>query len=349
MFDQLMAEKVQLGFDIATSVTIIGAFASWAWQSGRRARRDRQIGIREQTRAASLEKVGEILYEFENVFSKLIAAADKFERPITVRWDKLGGNGTVEALGEVMVDDANFFPQQTEYLQDLLLLVEEMYETVQVRRYSVYPVLDAIPEGEKFLQMFRQDMVEIAGVYNSLQGGPAHLLPKLQELKICVDNTRSEIIRQQEVDLNDEIALNKKVFDTLTDDSAFQKKILGVIVDKDNADFTFWFVPEEKEPLFAEAWDEDGKIVQGRNTDLFPDVWGELLWTMIRKPGRALSLGLVGANRQVMNARKECKDILIKLSVITNALLSNGADADLDVLVKRYESAAFFDREGSIR
>lgn len=134
MIDSLLAEKVQLGFDIATSVTIITALATWWLESRRRVKNEREVGINERARASSLAKVQSILEEFENAFSQIVLNGTKFERPIDIRLTDKGDGINFSKLALHIAKNRPFIQTQLESLRAFIEGTDHYYETIQKRR-----------------------------------------------------------------------------------------------------------------------------------------------------------------------------------------------------------------------
>ncbi|MBB1441414.1 hypothetical protein H5202_22895, partial [Shewanella sp. SG41-4] len=74
--------NVQLGFDMATSLTIVGAAVTWVIREKKQAEAEKVRSINQQVRSTSIEKVQDVLFELEDKFTVLINETQAYENMI---------------------------------------------------------------------------------------------------------------------------------------------------------------------------------------------------------------------------------------------------------------------------
>jgi len=319
----------QIGIDIATSVTIIGAFVSWVIESRRRQRKEQQYGVNERANATVLKTTQEVLVEFEDRFSKLIDYGQTFEKKVDkrIRWDD---DKPYEYIGSLIKKDEKFIDDRLNELHEFREEVGSYYEVIQMRRYTLFPLLDALDEGEDFIQELLVDIEQIGTVYNKLSSGWNALLKEYHQLIIYM---RDNNILESEISSTD-----------LLDDDVIKRAVLSILRDKDYLDWTLRFVAEEDEEAFTEMVNS-GEM----NVEVLSPSVGNMLGALSSKPYELYGQILVKASTEVQNARQECKDIVIKLSALMHKLLTNDNEKSLSSIVKEYRSEKYFNADNVIR
>lgn len=74
--------NIQLGFDMATSLTIVGAAITWVIGQKKQAEAEKIRGINQHARSTGLKKVQDVLFEIEDKYSILISKTQVFEKSI---------------------------------------------------------------------------------------------------------------------------------------------------------------------------------------------------------------------------------------------------------------------------
>ncbi len=332
----MLTEQVQLGFDIATSVTIIGALISWSLESRRRASKERQLGLNEQARVASLEKVQTILSEFETSFSDMVQSCTQFTSPIRRRVNTQS-ESPFAALERYLTNRPGEIDKLVESLEQIRHHVDIYYEAIQKRRYSLVPVLDSLSGGEKFLTALQQDIREIGHAHDSINTGYVALLKEFHQLTQYANS----LLESAPQDVED----SEKV-DLLMNDGPFISRSYALLADADYDKWVDSFVPSGKEPEFRERRDNNTLT---DNTQLLVHININLAGNLIRNQQRLYAQILWLACKQVSSAQVECKDILIKLSALTHKLMANNEETQLEDIIKLYESDEYFGRTSSVR
>ncbi|WP_028764895.1 hypothetical protein [Shewanella colwelliana] len=333
MIESLLTEKVQLGFDIATSATIIGALVSWGWESRRRAQKEQQIGINERARATSLDKVQEILSEFESSFSKLVLAGTKFETPVDRRVKSTDSGLDFSRLSSRIEASDEFLQENIARLEEFREWVDIFYENIQKRRYSLIPVLDSLSDGREFLEAFLKDIEEISQLHNKLGSGWIGLLNEFNSVHLMAKELQENC--QEEGFIN-----------ALIENEDYRRKAFALILDADYCNWVRSFAPNEDKEEFvrlvtANQYDENMKLMFATYVNFSGNI--------IEKPSELYAQILYMASSEVQSARIECKDVLIKLSALSHKLLANDQNRPLSAIVTEYESDKFFGKNSFIR
>lgn len=333
--DFIITKTIQVGFDIATSVTIITAFLTLWRQNRKQAKNDRKVGIRDSSRASSLVKVQNVLFEFENSFGALVLKSLKVETAVS-RYIKMDDEGydltRLEKKLEVNPDYMNSIMLKD--LEEFREAVGEFYEDIQKRRYSLIPVLDSLHGSKEFLEIFLSDINDIAKVHDALNGGWISLLNEL----LILNKVKNDIIIEAN-NTGSKIAL-------LMEDDEFISRTFKILFDKAYFEWTSAFVDAEREDEFLAALISDKLDMKN---EILNSTYQRFLARLLDNELLLISKILIHAFHEVQSARIQCKNIIIKLSALSNVLLSNKDESTLLTVVEKYETGKYFGKDISVR
>ena len=332
--------NIQLGFDMATSLTIVGAAITWVIREKKQAEAEKIRGINQQVRSTSLKKIQDMLFEIEDKFSILINKAQSFESNVDLRVRMSNDKLDFTRLNKKIRDDSGFLVVSVDRLQNIREELGEFYELIQVRRYSLIPLLDAIKEGDKYIGVFKRNIDEVGEAYNKMGTGNVSLLKELHIIITLLNNEYGDELTDVPDDfkkvLFQKIAVNEKIINT----------IKSIIFDESYFHWVQAFVPTGREEDYLEKVIKPNEI---EDMDLCSKVITNFILSLIDKNHELLSQVLLTASRSVMQARIECKDILIALSAISHKLLIDNSNETLEQVIEKYDAEKYFGRDITIR
>ena len=332
--------NIQLGFDMATSLTIVGAAITWVIREKKQAEAEKIRGINQQVRSTSLKKIQDMLFEIEDKFSILINKAQSFESNVDLRVRMSNDKLDFTRLNKKIRDDSGFLVVSVDRLQNIREELGEFYELIQVRRYSLIPLLDAIKEGDKYIGVFKRNIDEVGEAYNKMGTGNVSLLKELHIIITLLNNEYGDELTDVSDDfkkvLFQKIAVNEKIINT----------IKSIIFDESYFHWVQAFVPTGREEDYLEKVIKPNEI---EDMDLCSKVITNFILSLIDKNHELLSQVLLTASRSVMQARIECKDILIALSAISHKLLIDNSNETLEQVIEKYDAEKYFGRDITIR
>lgn len=333
-------DSIQLGFDMATSLTIVGAAITWVIGQRKQAEAEKIRGINQHARSTGLKKVQDVLFEIEDKYSILINKTQAFENSIDLRVRWSDGAPDFARLNKAIRDDRKFLVTSVDRLQDIREELSQFYELIQVRRYSLIPLLDAIKEGDKYIGVFKRNIDEVGEAYNKMGSGNVLLLKELHALITVLNNEYGDEL----AGMTDE-RLNA-LFQKIATHEDIVRAIKSILFDESYFYWVQGFVPTGREEDFLE------KVVvptQVEDVDLFSEVITNFILALIKKNHELLSQVLVNASNSVMHARIECKDILIALSAISHKLVMDNNDETVEQVIAKYDAEDYFGRDRVVR
>lgn len=332
--------SIQLGFDMATSLTIVGAAVTWIIGQKKQAEAEKIRGINQHARSTGLKKVQDVLFEIEDKYSILISKTQAFEKNIDLRVRRTNGMLDFTRLNQTIKNDSGFLVVSADRLRDIREELGQFYELIQVRRYSLIPLLDAIKDGDKYIGVFKRNIDEVGEAYNKMGSDNLSLLKELNEVIVLLNDECGDEL----IDLPDELI--GALFNKITANEKIIKAINSIIFDKS---YFYWvqaFTPTGEEERFLEKVVVPNKI---EDMKLYSDVITNFILSLIKKNHELLSQVLASSSNSVMQARMECKDILIALSAISHKLVMDNNDESLEQVIEKYDAEGYFGRDTTIR
>lgn len=332
--------SIQLGFDMATSLTIVGAAVTWIIGQKKQAEAEKIRGINQHARSTGLKKVQDVLFEIEDKYSILISKTQAFEKNIDLRVRRTNGILDFTRLNQTIKNDSGFLVVSADRLRDIREELGQFYELIQVRRYSLIPLLDAIKDGDKYIGVFKRNIDEVGEAYNKMGSDNLSLLKELNEVIVLLNDEYGD----EMIDLPDELI--GALFNKITANEKIIKAINSIIFDKS---YFYWvqaFTPTGEEERFLEKVVVPNKI---EDMKLYSDVITNFILSLIKKNHELLSQVLASSSNSVMQARMECKDILIALSAISHKLVMDNNDESLEQVIEKYDAEGYFGRDTTIR
>ena len=332
--------SIQLGFDMATSLTIVGAAVTWIIGQKKQAEAEKIRGINQHARSTGLKKVQDVLFEIEDKYSILISKTQAFEKNIDLRVRRTNGMLDFTRLNQTIKNDSGFLVVSADRLRDIREELGQFYELIQVRRYSLIPLLDAIKDGDKYIGVFKRNIDEVGEAYNKMGSDNLSLLKELNEVIVLLNDEYGDEL----IDVPDELI--GALFNKITANEKIIKAINSIIFDKS---YFYWvqaFTPTGEEERFLEKVVVPNKI---EDMKLYSDVITNFILSLIKKNHELLSQVLASSSNSVMQARMECKDILIALSAISHKLVMDNNDESLEQVIEKYDAEGYFGRDTTIR
>lgn len=202
------------------------------------------------------------------------------------------------------------------------------------------PLLDAIKEGEKYIGVFKRNIEEVGEAYNKIGASDVSLLKELHAMITLLNNEYGdeliEVPSEFKRDLFQKVASNENIIDS----------IKSIIFDESYFQWVQTFVPTGKEQDYLE------KVVmpdEVEDIELCTEVITNFILALIDKNHELLSQVLLTTSNSVMQARIECKDILIALSAISHKLVMNNNSETLEHVIEQYNAERYFGRDITIR
>lgn len=319
--------RIQIGADIATGITIIGAVLSWYVKSRADARKARQRGINDAARAIAVQSIQDVLSNLSKDFNKIVVSASQIERRIDIG---AGGNGgqwrdrLVQRLAQGNLD----LDEMRAALERTREQISDFYELAAASRYTLFPSLSSLPESEEVVSRFKSDYLHIGQVYNSLSGGKISLLRELSDLVSGIEAYKAA---HPDHELQ-ELVKN------------FYQQVASIVVDDDYLLWVTSFLPDDKRDQFKQL------IGQGNlSNELFGETVLRVLDGAATRGNDLIAQALMMTSVELQSARKECKEFMIMLAAISSRLQSKDNGQTVPELIELLQSETYFALDKEIR
>lgn len=334
-------EKTEVSFDILTSIVIIVSAVTFLVRSYSQSKKDkeeaikeREAGINENTRSVALGRIQAILSEFEDDFFELFKKSVEVTSPIAHEMEQ----GGLKGLAEKIKVEANYVENLQTKSEAFHKEVHGYYYGIQKRRYSLYPVIDSLPDSQGALNDIEKDIEDIRKAANI--GHDWHNL--VSELVALKEAARTFFPENKLPDFTEDPDIDISIASKILDDEDITKFAIRIFLNPKYWHFSKGFVAPEKGEMMENAIKRGGVLNEDEK-----EVFNNFMF-------RALVAGLMQGNidlyiaqvcvynfNDMKKARQECRDILVKLSALTHKIMKNDEKVRYTDVIKTYEEDYF--------
>ncbi|MGI5310641.1 hypothetical protein [Rheinheimera sp. WS51] len=332
---------VQLGFDIATSLTIIGSLMFFLYTMRNNIKNEKAERFDKQARAVAAEQLKSSNSALSDIYiNEVILHSEKLKR--TIRLSKESNfEREMRALSSPEKLDAALVA-----LNNAQNAVGDFYEKLHVEKFNIIPVIDSIEDNSLLVEQFIEQLDRIADSYNKQSGFTVALINELKTLKEAMNQIcKSNGIENKESFIS-LLSEKEEVFNLL------RKYTMSIVLDVDYYDWTKSFVDEEDRALFKSALtalDNDEKLTE-EMSNIISETFQQLLFGTYDSSTKYYAQIFFIATNNQKEANKSCKSVLATLSAILKYLLQKGGkDKNLNAILEQYKGENYFDIETKIR
>lgn len=336
----LFSSSIQFGFDIATSLTIIGSLFYFVISMRRRSREERSQRFDKQVRAVAAEQLRRSIDPLASIFiDSVIRHSEEFKKAFG-----LSDNKGLETERQRLRKEGRA-ELAIEKLDNASNAVGDFFEVLHKEKYNIIPVIDSIEDDEKLVEQFNQQMHKIAMAYNNLNQSVSPLIKTLMSLS----NEIRSFCKDKEVS-------SYKEFHELTVEAEVFGSFLrhaGVIVYDE--DYLFWtksFIDDDLEAGFEDAVRDTSSLneMTEEYRDIFIRICEAIVETAFEEPEKFYAQLFFAASERQKESNSECKEALINLSSILKYLLKSDHDSiKLSETIDQYKTDEYFNLSSSIR
>lgn len=308
---------IEVGIDIATSITIIVSLIALVMESRRQARRDREKGIDQNARNVAASQLAGMISSLSEVFiNHVVRTGQEYESKIDVFFE----DGGEDRLMDRIRGNEQFLGDRKGELSVLRDSIGDFFESLHALKYQIFPVLDSLDEGDRFIKAMKSEIQDIARQHSRLGAGYLALIGEYEAFCDSLLGTEEDVTSEQ------------------------FRMAMSIVCDLDYWEWVKLFVDDEERELCQE-------VIRQKQYD--HDVIKRViaaLFNLTRQNHLYLNTYIYAlASRQVQEARMECKDVLCNLSAIYHMLICKDSDMDLGEVIERYKSDNYFALQREIR
>lgn len=332
---------VQLGFDIATSLTIIGSLMFFLYTMRKNIQNEKSERFDKQARAVAAEQLKNSNGALSELYiNEVILHSEKLKRKINLSRES-NFEREIRALSDPKKLDSALVT-----LNDAQNAVGDFYEKLHIEKFNIIPVIDSIEDNSDLVEQFNEQLDAIADSYNKQSGFTVALIKELKALKDVMDKISEEHSVLSKDDLIKLISNDEQVY------SELRKHTMSIVLDLDYYEWTKSFVDNEEKELFKEAlmFLDNDKELSEEMSDLISQTFQQLLFGTYDSAVKYYAQIFIIATKNQSEANRACKSVLATLSAILKYLLQKGnKTSNLHEIVQQYKGEGYFDIETKIR
>jgi hypothetical protein len=338
-----MLEHLQIGFDLATSATIVlSLYLYWRQKKWEKTER-----LSEGLRLHAAGLVSETLDKCGSAFDSYIAPAQtSVENVLRLRPEFQNDGVTLKPLpqsDENFKRNLNLLARSAVFSEVLVKNAESFSEgvtlfenAIQSQKYKIYPLLKTMDASNKSLEQVLKHVKEIERLGEEARKCHAVLPNKLIELT----NSIKEMGLSSIEDLED-------VSTSKPDEAATLMADAQVLVqERSFRGFMVNFAPRDQIDAFLAAT-EDWATISG--TDEIIRTRNTLVGNLIDQPDRIKTAMFYYVYQAIVSTRMRCKLMLCELAAVHGFLMIDGAQATIEEFSDQLKSEEMFDIKGSLK
>ncbi len=339
-FGYVFSQPIQLGFDIATSLTIIGSLSYFVFSMRRKAKEERIQRFDKQVRAVAADQLRVSLGKLSDLFiGSVIESSESFKRAfgLSSQSDLERETRRLKMEGQTELS--------IERLESANDAIGKFYEELHKEKYNIIPVIDSIEDNSELVEQFNVQLSKISEAFNNQNNSTRALLHELRQLAADIKAMNNELNCDTFEDFHKRTQ-EEGVFDTL------MEKASRVFYDDDYLYWTKTFVSDGKESGFEHAVRNTSSLreMDEENRSIFIQSCAFLISKLLENKENIYAQVFFEASRKQSESNKACKDVLINLSAILKYLLKSDTDTtSLFAIVECYKNENYFDLESAIR
>ncbi|MBS0848111.1 hypothetical protein JK154_06985 [Citrobacter sp. JGM124] len=319
-------DKVQVGLDLATSVTILAAAFTW-WLNKRK---ERKAGVIDSARATIIENINQATNEMALSFNAFVNFAVSIERKID-RPARISEEYFLEKIRAGEID----YREINSLFTDNLKTMNAFYERASTLRYTIFPSLYSIGHQIDAIRLIKKEISDVLVSYNSSNSSYVYFAKEISDLleKIAVTKKTSD----------NDVEIMKIVF------SEYHQEISSIIKDSDYHIFLISYVEKEREYLLESMKSDERDKYTEDESDLLNDLAHRLVAAMINSPEDIIAIYLKRLSMQIQENRKQCKEFLVTLSAVSSKMQQRTETLSIEQAYKDLSSNDYLATEKEIR
>ena len=331
---------IQVGFDIATSFTIIGSLAYFVISMRKRSKDERVQRFDKQVRSVAAEQLRVSTERLSKLFIEdVIGNSESLKRDLGVSKDNnfnreiryLKKDGQLEKVMNGLEKANN--------------AVGLFFEELHREKYNIIPVIDSIEDDSALVEQFNKQISNISAAYNEHF---TSIKPLLHELISLADRIKRF---QEEHNIQDFESLHTEG-EKSGEWNEFTNLAASIFYDEAYLNWTKTFVDDEDMIALEQGVKNTSSLseMDEKCKHLFLNGCYTLISKIFENPESMYAQVCFNATKQQSKSNTACKEVLINLSAILKYLLkSDSDDASLSTIVESYKSSKYFDLDNAIR
>ncbi|WP_423186924.1 hypothetical protein ACO1PK_01510 [Alishewanella sp. d11] len=337
--EEIIKLPIQLGFDLATSLTIIGSLFFVIFRIQRSIKSERSQRFDKQARSVAATQLQLSVDILAKIFvEKVIKTSEKVKSNLV----RFNANPSTESLALDLKKDGRLAEVVLNF-NDSRASIKCFFEMLHSEKYKIIPVIDAIEDNIDLVATFNEQLHKVEYFHDKHITGISCLLEDIYNLTIAVGIAKNEHFKTSIDNLD---AVNE---------SAITKHVASIFF---NPDYCYWvrnFVPEE------DVSNLETLIKNYSSLKESPDELKSFYYTFCNTLVQSMfdddnvkykyfSQVIIRGLSKQDEMNKICKELLVTFSAILKYLLAkDSGSVKVSKIIELYKSESYFGLDKNLR
>ncbi|WP_028693933.1 hypothetical protein [Pseudomonas cremoricolorata] len=316
----MWVDKVQVGIDLATSVTIlIAAGTFWA-----NARKERKIGVADSARSTIIDNINASITDMAQSFNAFVRLSTSIEDTINTPL-RLGETYLAARLKSGQLSAAEIIAQ----FSNSVTAMGEFYEKGEMLKYTIFPSLYSIGDEHEAVEIIKKEITDVMNSHNQCNSTHLSYLRSILAL-----DSKIKALQAEGIELSG---------------SNIMSELCRVVDDSDHFPFLESFLKTEHEQLFQQSIAKSITDMTDEEKNIRNTLLNTLLGMMISESETVIAYAFKRLSYKVQENRIQCKEFLVTLSAVSSKMQQRSSDFSIKQAYVDLSSERYFDTKGTIR
>lgn len=340
--EEIIKLPIQLGFDVATSLTIIGSLFFVIYRIQRNIKSERNQRFDKQARSVAATQLQLSLDMLSNIFiEKVINYSEKTKNNL----GRFNADPSIENLVLELKEEGRI-TEVASNLKDSRAAVKLFFEKLHSEKYKIIPVIDAIEDSSELVNKFNEQLYRVECFHDKHLKGISGLLFEINELSKTISVVKSEYSYMSSISFDNLCAVSV---------SAITKHTTSIFF---NSEYFYWvvgFIPDEFRFIFEKgikhslSLNESSDEIKNCYYIFCDSLVQSLLDDEDVKYKYFSQVVKQGVSKQ-NEMNKICKELLVTFSAILKYLLAkDSGSAKVSKIIEIYKTEEYFDLDKKSR
>lgn len=316
----MWVDNIQVGIDLATSVTILIAVGTF-WAN---AIKERKIGVADSARSTIMENINISITDMAKSFNSFVVLSTSIDKKIDPLLS-LGG----EFFAEYLKSEKLLAKEIVELFGKSIHAMGEFYEKGEMLKYTIFPSLYSVGDEGEAVNIIKKEINDVMEAYNISNRTYFSYIESILELNAAIEKLSDD---------GEDGSYSKIV-----------KHVSRVVGDSDHFLFLKTFVKDEDVDCFQASIAKSGGEMTEGEKKVHMSVVEALLSMMKISPEVVIAHALQFLSFKLQENRTQCKEFLITLSAVSSKMQQRSGNFSIKQAYKDLSSEKYFDIQGTIR
>lgn len=317
--------KIQIGIDLATSVTIFAAALTW-WMNKVR---ERRVGVIDSARSTIIENINNAINEMALSFNDFATFTTSIERKINTKL-RFGEDKLIDEIASGRIDVVEIHTLFSKSVDTMGVF----YERGATLRYTIFPSLYSIGGEDEAVSILKKEINDVLVAYNKSQSG---YIAYIKEITSICEKIKKIKASDPSADLVSIIQ------------DEYIGSIFSIVDDPDYGIFLQDFLDDGDDDLFLLSLHKKSEEMTDKEKELRLNVAKFLIYMIANKPESLISQFLQRLAFRMQENRVQCKEFLVTLSAISSKMQQRSSDFSIKKAYDVLSSEKYFNTKEEIR